>query len=96
MHLFKIFAHLVDGSKLPIDDLSELCQKYLAFKLEDLLDTLGETKYLDDAIAMLQKSQFKVGDLIKAVAEFKNYGTSDQELNIWEINNPSMYLTNER
>jgi|DEB0MinimDraft_12_1074336.scaffolds.fasta_scaffold05475_6 hypothetical protein len=30
------------------------------------------------------------------VAEKKNYGTNEQELAIWEINNPVMYLTSER
>jgi hypothetical protein len=53
VHLFKVFAHIVDGSKLPLEDLTEVSEKYLVAKLENLLEAQGQTDLTDSMVSML-------------------------------------------
>jgi len=45
---------------------------------------------------MVKGPSFKVSDLLLTCAEYKKYGTLTEEINVWEILNPSIYLSSER
>ena len=87
-------------SKLSIEELTDLCESYLQEKIVEYLKRDESDDHENQVSSFIKQSQFKVKDLIITCAENKKYGvlslSEEFQLGIWEILNPSIYLSTDR
>ena len=83
-------SNLFSYSKLPIDRLSDLCEAYLAEKIQEF----SEDSKPEDIQNFVKSVHLR--ELILTCAECKSYGIGETPLSIWEILNPTLYMTPDR